>query len=164
VRRRTHPPRGPRLASGTVAPVTDRVDELLEQLRARGDRVTTARRAVLVELLEAEGRHLSAEELVERIGPKHPDIHLSTVYRTLEFLRLAGIIVQVRVDRDAAAYHVADHGHHHAVCATCGAMIEFPDQVLRSLVNRLARDHGFVAEPRHLVIDGRCAACAAADN
>lgn len=147
-----------------MTPVTDRVDELLERLRARGDRVTTARRAVLVELLAADGRHLSAEELVERINPKHPDIHLSTVYRTLEFLRTAGLIVQVRVGNDPAGYHVADHGHHHAACSGCGAMIEFPDSVLRPLVNRLLRDHGFQAEPRHLVIDGRCATCASADR
>jgi len=143
------------------------IDDLLARLRARGERVTTARRAVLAELLAAGERHLSAEELVERINPKHPDIHLSTVYRTLELLRTAGLIVQVRVGRDGhdpAAYHVADHGHHHAVCSSCGAMFEFPDRVLQSLVNRLARDHGFVAEPRHLVIDGRCAACVAADT
>jgi Fur family ferric uptake transcriptional regulator len=135
------------------------VEDLLDQLRARGERITTARRAVITELLADDAEHLSADQLVERVNAKHPDVHLSTIYRTLEFLEHAGIISEVHAGGPAASYHLAGHGHHHAMCDRCGTLVEFPDGDLRSLVQRLDRDHGFAATPRHLIITGLCRAC-----
>jgi Fur family transcriptional regulator, ferric uptake regulator len=136
------------------------VEALLDQVRARGGRITTARRVVLAELLAADSQHLSAEQLVVRVNNQHPDIHLSTIYRTLEYLEDAGILVEVRLGGDPASYHFADHVHHHAICDRCGSMIELSDSALAPMVNRLQRDYGFLAAPRHLIIGGLCQRCA----
>jgi Fe2+ or Zn2+ uptake regulation protein len=137
-----------------------RLDQLVEQLRAAGQRATTARRAVLAELLAAGESHRTADELARRIRTAHPAIHLSTVYRTLDSLTDAGLITVARFDDQRATYHLTDDVHHHAVCTSCGATITFGQHLLGPLRNRLLRDHGFHAEPHHLTIQGRCADCA----
>lgn len=135
------------------------VDEALGLLRASGERITVARRAVLEELSRAEGRHLPVDELTALVQGRHPDIHLSTVYRTLEFLTNAGVLEHVTSESGASSYHFAGDTHHHAICQSCGQVIELSPSILAPLVRRLERDHSFRADPRHLVISGLCSDC-----
>ncbi len=136
------------------------IEELTAELRRRGQRVTTARRAVLEQLLLAGDVHLSADELARAVGEQHPEIHLSTIYRTLDALDEAGLIHRAPFDDHTTSYHLTDDVHHHAVCRDCGATLSLPPELLEPLTRRLLRDHGFHADPRHLTIDGRCAECA----
>ena len=140
-------------------PVT--IDELLEQLRGRGQRATTARRAVLEELLAAGEGHLAAEELARRIQTRHPAIHLSTIYRTLDALTDAGIISLARFGDQPATYHLTTDVHHHAVCTACGSTLNLDPAVFEPVRRRLLRDHGFHADPHHLTIAGLCRRCSA---
>jgi Fur family ferric uptake transcriptional regulator len=135
------------------------LDQLLDDLRGRGARVTTARRLVLGELMRHGAGHPSAEALAARLRRSHPELHLSTVYRTLEVLEELGMVARASFGDGAATYHLAGDRHHHAVCQSCGAVIVLPDSALRPVVQRLAREHGFAAAPYHLTIPGRCAAC-----
>jgi Fe2+ or Zn2+ uptake regulation protein len=142
------------------APVAT-LDEMLEILRQRGDRITMARRAVLEELIDAPDSHLSADALAERIHRRYPDIHLSTVYRTVEFLTQAGLLTEVHVGHGPSSYHFAADSHHHAVCDRCGREVELPADLFEPVTSRLRRDYGFEADPSHLTISGRCADCQA---
>ena len=103
----------------------------------------------------------AAEQLAERIRRDHPDVHLSTVYRTLERLEELGLVIQAGHDHGAATYHLADADHHHAVCERCGSVVELPAAVLAPVSRRLARDFDFTANLRHLTITGLCSACRA---
>jgi Fur family ferric uptake transcriptional regulator len=138
------------------------LDDLLEQLRSRGDRVTVARRLVLAELLAAGSEHRTAEGLADRVHRRDPEVHLSTIYRTLDVLEGAGLVVRAGFGDGAATYHLASDHHHHAVCDSCGAVIELPSDAFAALVRRLDRDHGFAARPRHVTIPGLCADCRSA--
>ena len=135
------------------------LDDLLHELRHRGARVTTARRLVLAELARSSEEHPTAEQLAERIQRAHPDVHLSTVYRTLDFLDESGLVFRARFGDGATTYHLSRDRHHHAVCDRCGTVIELPDRAFDAVTNRLRRDHGFEAAPRHLTIIGRCSSC-----
>jgi Fe2+ or Zn2+ uptake regulation protein len=136
------------------------IDELLDWVRAAGGRLTTARRAVLEVVLAAGDEHLTAEEVASRVHRVTPEVHLSTVYRTLESLERLGVLRQARLGAGPVSYHLAADEHHHAVCTSCGAVIVLPASSLASVTRRLAKDHGFVAAPQHLTITGRCADCA----
>ncbi|MFN8037633.1 MAG: Fur family transcriptional regulator [Acidimicrobiales bacterium] len=137
------------------------IDDLVAELRARGQRVTVARRAVLVELLAAGDTHVTADELARRIHAEHPAIHLSTVYRSLDALAEAEVISVARFADQPVTYHLATDVHHHAVCSVCGDTINLPAGILAPVQKRLLRDHGFVADPHHLTISGTCARCSA---
>jgi Fe2+ or Zn2+ uptake regulation protein len=135
------------------------LDDLLGELRARGARVTTARRLVLADLVRRGGAHPTAEQIARRISRSNPDLHLSTVYRTLEALEDLGLVMRASIGEGATTYHLAADRHHHARCDACGRVIELPDAAFASVVRRLARDHGFAATPRHVTIPGLCADC-----
>src|SRR3954454_24507238 len=103
------------------------LDQLLDDLRGRGARVTTARRLVLGELMRHGAGHPSAEALAARLRRSHPELHLSTGYRTLEVLEELGMVARPRFGEGAATCHLAGDPHHHAVCQSCGAVIVLPD-------------------------------------
>ena len=136
------------------------LDELLDQLRAEGARITPARRSVVQSLVDAGAEHLTADQIASRIHRTNPDLHVSTIYRTLDFLEEAGVVTRAGFGDGAATYHLAGDRHHHAVCELCGTTIELPDRTFASVTARLRRDHGFIATPRHLTISGRCRRCA----
>jgi Fur family ferric uptake transcriptional regulator len=138
----------------------ERLVAILDLLRARGGRVTTARRAIVTELLGSRS-HVSAEDLAGAVHEAHPDVHLSTVYRTLDALEALGVVDHVHLGHGRAVYHLADERHQHLVCESCGAVIEVPDATFDDLGHRLRADHGFTMRPHHFAVLGRCRGCAA---
>ncbi len=135
-----------------------RTEALVGTLRQHGWRVTSARRAVIAALVEAEG-HMTADQLAEKVQSNQPDVHLSTVYRTLEALEQVGLVDHTHLGHGRAVYHLADDPHQHLVCDGCGAVIEVPDDTFTSLADTLRRSHGFTIRPSHFAVLGRCAAC-----
>jgi Fur family ferric uptake transcriptional regulator len=135
------------------------IDDLLDVLRSRGERVTVARRAVLEQLVADPDAHLTADTITERVQRDQPDVHLSTVYRTLELLVALGILNEVRVGHGPSSYHFTANTHHHAVCERCGAEVELPADLFDPVVRHLSDAYGFAADPSHLTINGLCATC-----
>ena len=135
-----------------------RVEGVLSLLRAKGGRITTARRAIL-QALCAHSEHPTAEQLTAAVQAKHPEVHESTVYRFLEDLEELGIIDHVHLGHGAAVYHFSDDTHYHLVCGTCGKVVQVPEEEFAALRKRLRREHGFVMEQRHFALAGRCVEC-----
>ena len=137
----------------------ERLDRILEQLRAGGGRITPARRALVGALLAADS-HVTADDLAEVVQRSHPDVHQSTIYRTLDVLEELGVVDHVHLGHGRAVYHLLDDPHQHLVCEVCEDVIEVPDALFRPLAEELARDYGFTLRPNHFAVLGRCAACA----
>jgi Fur family transcriptional regulator, ferric uptake regulator len=136
------------------------LDDLVARLRSSGERVTTARRLVLRALLDAGHDHLSAEQLAGEIQRTDPEVNLSTIYRTLDVLEAAGLVIRAGFGTGSVTtYHLVDDPHHHAVCDACGLVIDLPASSFDAVVRRLERDHGFAARPSHLTVRGRCRSC-----
>ena len=137
----------------------DRERAILDLLRADGGRVTTGRRAIVRALLHGPDHHVTAEDVARMVHGDQPDVHLSTVYRTLDVLEEQGVVDRVNLGSGGAVYHLTDHAHHHLVCEGCGTVTEVPDEVVRPLADALDQRFGFTLGGRHLAIPGRCAAC-----
>lgn len=135
------------------------VDAILEQLRSEGGRVTTGRRAIVRALLTAEDHHVTADDVASTVQGQQPDVHLSTVYRTLDALEHLGVVDRVILGEGGAVYHLTDHAHHHLVCDRCGSVTEVPEDAFAHLADELASSHGFELSGRHLTLRGRCADC-----
>jgi Fur family ferric uptake transcriptional regulator len=134
------------------------LDTALDALRGQGQRVTTARRAVVQTLLAAD-HDLSAGEVAASIESTQPDTHLSTVYRTLEALEEAGIVVHVHASHGGVAYQLADRRSQHAECDMCGLVFELPSDILDGVADQLRSVHDFELDTRHFPLLGRCARC-----
>ena len=140
----------------------ERLAGLIAELRSRGARVTTARRSLLAALAQAEGNHLTAADLTDEVQRAHPEVHLSTIYRSLDSLEELGIVDHVHLGHGRAVYHLADEPHQHLVCEVCGAVIEVPRDTFAQLADSVRRAYGFSVRS-HFAVVGRCAACTRAD-
>ncbi len=134
--------------------------ELEQILRSRGYRLTNQRRAIVREL--ENGRHLSAEEMYEHLREDHPELGLSTVYRTLDLLTELGVARKDDFGEGYSRYELAtERMHHHARCQECGRVIEFNEELMEYLALQVERETGFVTDWHEITLYGRCAECAA---
>jgi Fur family transcriptional regulator, ferric uptake regulator len=148
-------PLGTPVQVGTVSTV----DEVFDLLRSNGGRATSSRRVLLETLFEAEG-HLTAEQLAEAVQIRAPDVHISTVYRNLDELQRLGVVLHSHLGHGPATYQLAANSHAHFICEQCGAMVEAPIELFKSLAKTVRTKLGFSIDPRHFAILGRCSSCA----
>jgi Fur family ferric uptake transcriptional regulator len=134
------------------------VEAVLEELRARGGRVTTARR-VLVEVLFDSAGHHTVDELAAAVQARAPEVHVSTIYRNLEELERLGVIEHSHLGHGPATYHLAAAAHAHLVCNACGHAEEAPDEMFAGLGRELMRRYGFRLDAHHFALLGRCRSC-----
>lgn len=143
------------------------VQSALAALRARGERVTNARRAVL-DVLARTHKHVSADQVASLLEGGHPRVHRATVYRTLDLLADRGIVSSVHAIGAAIVYHFAapppEHEHLHAHCRECGDVVMVPADCLDVAAVEILRVAGLAIEPRRSTLVGMCVRCAAADQ
>ncbi len=138
------------------------VEEALGRLRAAGERVTVARRAVLETL--ADHAHLDADEVAERVAAARPGIHRATIYRTLRSLVEQGVLSHTHVPDGATIYHLRQARHAHLQCAGCGRFADVPLEWLAPLAQRIDAELGFELDADHAALLGRCADCRSRSN
>jgi Fur family ferric uptake transcriptional regulator len=136
------------------------VQDALDALRGRGERITHARRAVIT-ALAALPDHPTAEQVVSRVEATADGVHRATVYRVLDSLGELGIVSHVHVGHGATSYHLAERSHVHGHCRTCGSVVDLPEGMLVDVRQRLLVEHGFELDAGHIALSGRCATCAA---
>ena len=126
----------------------------LEVLRTEGRRITTARRLV-IELLARTNEHLTADDLATRVHAAHPEIHLSTVYRTLDSLHDWGLVEHVHRPHGPSFFHLSG-AHRHLVCEVCGRIHDVPAAEFNALVARIRDLYAFEWHVGHVALVGRC--------
>ncbi|HEX2701010.1 MAG TPA: Fur family transcriptional regulator [Acidimicrobiales bacterium] len=138
--------------------MTGGLDNLLGVLRDNRVRITVARRAILESLVEL-GPHVTAEELAGHVQARYPEVHESTVYRTLDRLSALGVVEHVHLGHGRAVFHVPDGGHQHLHCDACGVVVEAPDELFADLVRTVQERYGFELDLDHFALGGRCGQC-----
>jgi Fe2+ or Zn2+ uptake regulation protein len=146
---------------GTRTPAQDPAAEarLVAALRERGQRVTS-QRLVIGRLLRELDRHVTAEEVLRRASEQLPGVSLPTVYATLDLLTELGEARRVSVG-GPVLYDPRVEDHAHVRCRECGRVEDLDVPLDAAAAVRAAREAGFVADGAELVVEGRCAACAA---
>jgi Fur family ferric uptake transcriptional regulator len=135
------------------------VDDVLAVVREHGGRVTSSRRILLGALFASRG-HRTVEQLTTAVQAQLPDVHPSTIYRNLDELERLGVVVHSHLGHGPATYHLAASAHGHLVCEVCGATVDVADTVFSGLARAAKAEHGFVIDPHHFAVPGRCANCA----
>lgn len=123
-----------------------------------GVRLTPRRRAVL-DVLARTDSHPDARWVYERAQERMPGISLATVYRALQALREAGLILEFPQPAGASRFDANTSAHHHLTCVRCGRITDviLPLGPLRQEVQRLA-DFATVTSER-LEFFGLCRRC-----
>jgi Fur family ferric uptake transcriptional regulator len=116
----------------------------LEALCAeKGLRITEQRRVIARVLSEAED-HPDVEEVHVRSSAIDPGISIATVYRTVRLFEEAGILERHDFGDGRSRYEAAPDTHHdHLIDVETGRVIEFVDEEVEALQQRIAEKLGF---------------------
>jgi Fur family transcriptional regulator, ferric uptake regulator len=137
---------------------TRATDQALAALKAHGCRMTPQRRAIVSEIMQADG-HIAPAELANRVQRKIPGINPATVYRTLGLLDELGILSHAHLG-GGVEYHVArDSDHVHLICSNCGTTRSIPTSEIEPVITMIRASHGFLPDLTHFAIEGLCSDC-----
>jgi Fur family ferric uptake transcriptional regulator len=131
---------------------------LRRTLHKRGMRMTPQRQLVLDAVRELQ--HATPERICEHVQRVAPAVNITTIYRTLDLLEGLDLVRHTHLGHGAPSYSTNAHEHIHLVCHRCGDVTEVPPEELTDLTERLRERFGFVLDPSHLALSGRCRSCA----
>jgi Fur family ferric uptake transcriptional regulator len=136
-------------------------DTFRDMLHTAGYRAT-AQRLLLLRLLQDNKGHTSADDLYARAHARDAHLSLSTVYRTLNSLKEAGLVRELHLDQDHHHYELADKAdHYHLVCQGCGKVLEVECFVIDEMLSRIRDRYRFQVTGTQMEFVGYCADCQA---
>lgn len=121
----------------------------------------TQQRETIARTLFESTRHLSADEVAERLRERGEQVGKATVYRTLNLLVDVGLATEHDFDEGFKRYEprVGPAHHDHLICTSCGEVVEFHRGELDEIQQEVASGRGFHVLTRQLKLYGLCAAC-----
>jgi Fe2+ or Zn2+ uptake regulation protein len=131
--------------------------ELPTALHERGMRVTP-QRVVVHRALRDLDRHVTAEELLDAVTDRLPNVSLPTIYATLELLEKLGMVRRVQ-RAGTSLFDPRTDPHHHLVCTRCGSVEDLDATLDTAALERAAGRSGFRHERVEALVHGRCRDC-----
>ena len=129
-------------------------ETIITRCEAMGLRITGQRR-VIAQVLEDSDDHPDVEELYARASAVDPKISIATVYRTVKLFEEAGIVDKLEFGDGRARYEDAERDHHdHLIDMNSGEVIEFVDEEIEALQEKIARKLGYELRGHRLELYG----------
>jgi len=115
-----------------------------ELLSKEGLKMTSARLSVLDEMLSND-EHRECEEIFNALLDKGVKISRATTYRTLDFLVKYEYIRKMDIGDGKIRYEkkLGHPRHDHMICIESGNIIEFHNEAIETLQDKIAKNHGY---------------------
>jgi Fur family ferric uptake transcriptional regulator len=118
-------------------------DTRIERLCAEKNMKMTVQRRVIARVLSVADDHPDVEEVHRRAVVIDDGISIATVYRTVRMFEEVGILDRHDFGDGRSRYEEATDDHHdHLINITSGKVIEFTNEEIEVLQERIAREHG----------------------
>lgn len=117
----------------------------------------TPQRLAILDYLEGNTTHPSAEDIFRAVSIKYQSLSFATVYNTLNRLVKAGAIREITIDPERKHYDPNTSKHNHIICALCGKIADIPGGITVELPAELKRD--FILLGSHVEFYGHCTGC-----
>ncbi|MBA4373319.1 MAG: transcriptional repressor [Thermodesulfovibrio sp.] len=129
-------------------------------IQEKGLRNTRQREAILDVFFSAD-KHITVEELFNKMKITVPEIGYATVHRNLSLLCECGLADEIKIGKQKARYEpkFGQEHHDHLICIKCGKFIEVSDSKIEKLQNKLAEANDFIPVKHTLEIFGICREC-----
>lgn len=142
------------------------IEDFRKMIRSMGLKITEQRLLILNCLHDSEarsgGRHVTAQELYEKVSLKDSSVGFATVYRFLRDLAEKQFVTEVRMGGQSSRYELTTKDHHdHLTCVQCGKICEFENKKIEKLQVQVAEYFGFKLTNHILELYGVCPACQA---
>ena len=124
-------------------------ENIEQKCLAKGVKLTDQRKVIVKVLSESkenygESDHPDVDELYNRVSKIDSKISIATVYRTVKLFEESGILTKHEFKGGKARYEELNEGHHdHLIDVKSGEIIEFVDEEIEKLQNKVAEKYGY---------------------
>ncbi len=130
-----------------------------EFLKARGFKMTPQRELIIRSFFEL-GKHVSVDELYQKVRARDEAVGYSTVWRNLKLICRIGLAEEVNIGDGITRYdRVTKVPHGHMYCQKCKSLVEFDVSKIVGSLNSVAIGNQFVADGFKVEIHGYCGDC-----
>jgi Fur family peroxide stress response transcriptional regulator len=131
----------------------------LELISLRKAGAMTVQRKTIYDILTAAQDHPTASDVIERLKAEGHNFAYATVYNTLKYLTEAGLIHELKLDRDACRYDARIEDHQHIVCTACGKVDEVFIASPPEWLQIISKQTGYEIQEEQYLFKGVCEAC-----
>ena len=119
-------------------------NSLTSALKKEGLRYTNQRQAVWDEI-KSNDDHRDAEQIYNALRNNNLNVSRATVYRTIDVLVKNRLVRKMDVGDGRSLYEprLDDEHHDHMICLDTGDIIEFYNEELEDLQDKIAKKHGY---------------------
>ncbi len=132
----------------------------MEKFRDIGFKLTPQRLAIL-DYLEGNTGHPSAEEIYQSVSKRFPTMSFATVYNTLTVLKEKGSIADLTIDPGKRRFDPNTAPHNHLMCLSCHCIVDIRSDFCVDIPEE--ERHGFSLRGNHIEFYGICPECKGAD-
>ena len=120
------------------------MSETIEQkCLAKGVKLTEQRK-IIAKIMSDSQDHPDVDELYRRASKIDSKISIATVYRTVKLFEESGIVTKHDFKGGKARYEELNEGHHdHLIDIKTGEIIEFVDDEIEKLQQKVAEKYGY---------------------
>jgi Fur family ferric uptake transcriptional regulator len=119
------------------------MNNIEEKCIVKGVRLTDQRK-VIAAIMSSSNDHPDVDELHKRVNKIDKKISIATVYRTVKLFEESGIVEKHDFKGGKARYEEAPEEHHdHLIDINSGDIIEFVDEDIEILQNKVAQKLGY---------------------
>ena len=130
------------------------MNKIEEKCKTKGVRLTDQRRLIAKVMSEATD-HPDVDELHKRVSKIDKKVSIATVYRTVKLFEESGILEKHDFKGVKARYEQSPDTHHdHLIDVNSGEIIEFVDQEIENLQNKIAEKYGYKLVDHRLELYG----------
>ena len=122
----------------------------------------SVQREYVLKILFNSQTHLSADLLLNEVKKEYNiTMGIATVYRILNLLEELKIVKSISIDgNESKVYELNLVSHHdHMVCTDCKKIVEFFDDELEKLQEKVAKSNGFTLQSHNMMLYGICQDC-----
>ena len=125
-----------------------------DKCKQRGVRLTDQRR-LIAKVMSQSSDHPDVDELHGRVSKIDEKISIATVYRTVKLFEELGIIEKHDFKGGKARYEQSPDIHHdHLIDVNTGEIVEFVDEEIEKLQNKVAEKLGYKLVDHRLELYG----------
>jgi Fur family transcriptional regulator, peroxide stress response regulator len=117
----------------------------------------TPQRLAILDYLEGNTSHPSAEDIYRSVQERFPTMSLATVYSTLAVLKEKGNVLELTVDPNKKRYDPNTSLHNHLICVKCKTIVDIHDDYRIDLPDSARQDFDVVKN--HVEFYGFCPKC-----
>lgn len=133
-------------------------------LNEKGYKYTEQRKKILDVLIEQGAKHLTSADICELVKKKHPDIGVSTIYRSLLIFETLHIINKLGPNDELNRYEFNKNNdtykHYHLICIKCDKITDIKEDFMNEINEKILVMYGFEVSDNNQSLYGICEDCA----